>query len=71
MQDPDTQRKFADQKMVPVVSTRIGAEGLELQPGKELVVVEGSADMASALIECIRDSEIGHYMQSSGQPITG
>ncbi len=40
---------------LPVVSTRIGAEGLSLRPGEDLVVVEDEAGMAAALIECLRD----------------
>jgi glycosyltransferase involved in cell wall biosynthesis len=39
---------------VPVVSTRVGAEGLCLEPGKHLTVVEQVDDMAAALVETIR-----------------
>jgi glycosyltransferase involved in cell wall biosynthesis len=39
---------------LPVVSTRIGAEGLHLEPGQHLSVVEGVEDMAAALVQCIR-----------------
>jgi glycosyltransferase involved in cell wall biosynthesis len=40
---------------VPVVSTRIGAEGLHLEAGRDLTVVEAVADLGSALIDAIRD----------------
>jgi glycosyltransferase involved in cell wall biosynthesis len=39
---------------VPVVSTRIGAEGLSLEPGQHLTVVEGVEDMADALLSALR-----------------
>jgi glycosyltransferase involved in cell wall biosynthesis len=40
---------------LPVVSTRVGAEGLHLTPGRDLVVVEGTEDMADALVKCVRE----------------
>jgi glycosyltransferase involved in cell wall biosynthesis len=40
---------------VPVVSTRVGAEGLQLEAGRDLTVVEGVGDLAAALIDGIRD----------------
>jgi glycosyltransferase involved in cell wall biosynthesis len=40
---------------VPVVSTRVGAEGLHLEPGRDLTVVESVADLAPGLIDAIRD----------------
>ncbi len=39
----------------PVVSTRIGAEGLALEPGRHLTVTEGVEDLASALVSAVRD----------------
>lgn len=39
---------------LPVVSTRIGAEGLALHPGRDLVVVEEPAEIAPALVQCLR-----------------
>ncbi len=34
----------------PVVSTRVGAEGLELAPGRDLVVTDGPEGMADAIV---------------------
>lgn len=39
----------------PVVSTRVGAEGLHLQPGRHLDVVEDVGGMAAALVAALRD----------------
>ena len=42
---------------VPVVSTRIGAEGLSLQPDRELTVVEEMDDLIPAILAGISDPE--------------
>ncbi len=42
---------------VPVVSTRVGAEGLHLEPGRHLTVVEGVEDLAAALRVALRAPE--------------
>lgn len=39
----------------PVVSTRIGAEGLALDPGRHFVQTEGVEDMADAVVAAIND----------------
>jgi glycosyltransferase involved in cell wall biosynthesis len=39
---------------LPVVSTRVGAEGLELEAGRHLTVVESIDGMAAALVEAVR-----------------
>ncbi len=40
---------------VPVVSTRVGAEGLHLEPGRHLTVVEDIADLPAAVLAALRD----------------
>ena len=40
---------------VPVVSTRIGAEGLAFENGRDMIIVEDAGRMAPALIAAIRD----------------
>jgi glycosyltransferase involved in cell wall biosynthesis len=40
---------------VPVVSTRVGAEGLHLEPGRHLTVVEDVADLPPAVLAMLRD----------------
>jgi glycosyltransferase involved in cell wall biosynthesis len=41
----------------PVVSTRIGAEGLHLEPGQHLQVTNAIEHMAGALISCIKNPQ--------------
>ena len=40
---------------MPVVSTRIGAEGLRIRPQSEFVEADGVEAMAAALVECLRN----------------
>ncbi|MGL4552102.1 MAG: glycosyltransferase, partial [Gemmataceae bacterium] len=41
----------------PVVSTRVGAEGLHLEPGRHLVQVEGVDELPAALVDAIRQPD--------------
>ena len=52
---------------LPVVSTRVGAEGLRLQNGRDLTVVEGVEDMAAALVACIRSPEQARRTAEQGR----
>lgn len=52
---------------LPVVSTRVGAEGLRLENGRDLTVVDGVADMAAALVGCIRAPEQARRMADQGR----
>jgi glycosyltransferase involved in cell wall biosynthesis len=52
---------------LPVVSTRVGAEGLCLEPGRDLVVVDSTEQMAAALVECIRDPEKARMTAARGR----
>jgi len=40
---------------VPVVSTSIGAEGLAVQPGEDIVIADTSADFANAIVSLAED----------------
>jgi polysaccharide biosynthesis protein PslH len=40
---------------LPVVSTRVGCEGLRLVPGREIVVADTPGEMVEALLGCLRD----------------
>ena len=40
---------------LPVVSTRVGAEGLRIRPGREFVQAESPEELARALLECLDD----------------
>src|SRR5688500_15265705 len=52
---------------LPVVSTRVGAEGLRLTAGRELAVVERVEGMAAALVDCVRDPDAARAMAACGR----
>jgi glycosyltransferase involved in cell wall biosynthesis len=54
---------------LPVVSTRIGAEGLELTPGEDLVVVERVEDMAEALGQGVANPRALRDMAERGRQV--
>ena len=54
---------------LPVVSTRVGAEGLELTPGGELVVTESVEGMAEALVCCLREPRPALAMAERGRRV--
>jgi glycosyltransferase involved in cell wall biosynthesis len=51
----------------PVVSTRIGAEGLDLQPERHLVVVDEIDQMAEAVVRTIRAPQPAQGMAEAGR----
>jgi polysaccharide biosynthesis protein PslH len=52
---------------LPVVSTKIGAEGLELEADKHLDIVDGVEPMAEALIAAIRNPERVQQQAEAGR----
>jgi glycosyltransferase involved in cell wall biosynthesis len=54
---------------LPVVSTRIGCEGLKFQANRDLRVVENEDEMAAALVDCIRDPGQAAAMAKSGRGV--
>ncbi len=54
---------------LPVVSTRVGAEGLDLVPGRHLTVVDGPNDVATAVVECLQRPEAFRRLAEEGQQV--
>jgi glycosyltransferase involved in cell wall biosynthesis len=54
---------------VPVVSTRIGAEGLHLKPEQHLKVTPGIEEMADALVDCLRCPQAAAAMAERGRQV--
>ncbi len=52
---------------LPVVSTRVGAEGLRIRPGREFVEADGAEAIAAALLECLRRPEPARAMAERGR----
>lgn len=51
----------------PVVSTRVGAEGLDVAPGRHLLVVEQVEDMARPLVEIMREPALAQELAGNGR----
>jgi glycosyltransferase involved in cell wall biosynthesis len=52
---------------LPVVSTRVGAEGLCLDPGTHLAVVDDVDQVAAALVEALHHPQQAHQMAERGR----
>ena len=52
---------------VPVISTPIGAEGLEGAPGRELVLAETAEEFAAAVDDLLRDAEKRRKLARAGR----
>ncbi len=56
----------------PVVSTTVGAEGLELKPGQDIAVADDPADFAARCVELLEDGERRSRMAAAArQLVTG
>jgi glycosyltransferase involved in cell wall biosynthesis len=53
----------------PVISTKVGAEGLCLEPGRHFVQVDAVGDMAAALAQCLRDPQAIREMTGVGKQV--
>jgi glycosyltransferase involved in cell wall biosynthesis len=49
----------------PVVATSIGAEGLEVEPGKHLLIADTATELADACVRLLRDRETGRGLAAS------
>ncbi len=54
---------------LPVVATRVGAEGLCLTPGQDLIVVEDAEAMTAALLDAIRNPGMMRAMAARGREV--
>jgi glycosyltransferase involved in cell wall biosynthesis len=53
----------------PVVSTKVGTEGLDLVRGRHLIEVDAPEDMAGALVQAIRDPQPIREMARLGRQL--
>jgi glycosyltransferase involved in cell wall biosynthesis len=50
---------------LPVVTTTIGAEGLELRDGEEALIADSASDLAGAVVRLYRDAELWRRLASN------
>ena len=51
----------------PVVSTRKGAEGLDLIPGRDILIADEPADFADAVLRVMRDANLREALSRNGR----
>ena len=51
---------------LPVVTTGIGAEGLVIEPGEQILVAESVEDIAAAVVRVCRDDELWQRLSDGG-----
>lgn len=53
----------------PVVSTRKGAEGLELTPGQDILVADAPHEFAAAVLSVLQDATLRERLRSNGREV--
>ncbi|MCE5324481.1 glycosyltransferase family 4 protein [bacterium] len=54
---------------LPVVSTSVGAEGLEVESGRHLMLADSPADFADAVVKVLQDRELADSIGRSGRAL--
>jgi glycosyltransferase involved in cell wall biosynthesis len=52
---------------MPVVTTTIGAEGIEARPGTDLLVADTPEDFAAAVVRVLREPETAGLLSANGR----
>jgi glycosyltransferase involved in cell wall biosynthesis len=52
---------------VPVISTSLGYEGIEAEPGRDLLVADGAAAFAESVVRILIEPELGHRLAASAR----
>jgi len=54
---------------LPVVSTSVGAEGLDVRSGEHLLIADGVAEFAQAVVKVLRDPELADRLGRNGREL--
>jgi glycosyltransferase involved in cell wall biosynthesis len=52
---------------IPVVSTSIGAEGIDVHPDKDILIADGAQQFAEAVLRALTDESLCHLLSSGGR----
>jgi len=52
---------------LPIVSTTIGAEGIEIEPGKDILIADTAPDFAQAVIQLLKDPSLAEDLGRAGR----
>jgi glycosyltransferase involved in cell wall biosynthesis len=53
----------------PIVSTTVGAEGVPVQTGQELLVADSAADFAAAVLRLLHDPSLGRQLSTAARKL--
>lgn len=51
----------------PVVSTSVGAEGLRVKPGEDIIIVDRAEEFAEAVVSCLGDTDLSRGLGEKGR----
>jgi glycosyltransferase involved in cell wall biosynthesis len=54
-------------KRIPIVSTTIGCEGIEVRDGENILIADTPQDFAQAVVAVIRDSDLAQRLAENGR----
>ncbi len=54
---------------IPVVSPTIGAEGIQYEEGKDLLIADDPAGLAKAVVSLLRDIGLARQIGSAGRAV--
>jgi glycosyltransferase involved in cell wall biosynthesis len=54
---------------LPVITTTIGAEGLEVQDGESILIADDAGEIATRVVRAYRDDELWNRISRAGQSI--
>ncbi len=52
---------------LPIVSTRIGAEGIEYRDGENILIADGAEQFAQAVVRVLKDAELAQRLRVNGR----
>jgi polysaccharide biosynthesis protein PslH len=52
---------------IPIVSTSIGCEGIEVRPGENILIADKQADFAEAVLRILRDAALARRLAENGR----
>ena len=54
-------------RAMPVVTTTVGLEGIQAQPGRDVLVADGAADLAEAVIQLMQNEQLQGSLAQNGR----
>jgi glycosyltransferase involved in cell wall biosynthesis len=52
---------------IPVVSTRLGCEGIQVTPGHDILIADTPAAFANAVLRVLEDPSLAAYLSDNGR----